>query len=415
MVGHRERMETTFFLAALALAPAGVALARRQCGRVGPRRVTSLALLDVAGLSAAILAARAAAATQGTDIVPWVLLVGVRPSSQASTSSPTDAPHLLPTAAGIARPIAFVGACAFLGAAVLSFYPRSLFAPERLWLCALVAMLVAAARGLRLSVSISRFWRRAIDAGVVTTIVLVVTDVNDYSGTLRYDYDFFLGPVNAMSHGHPLLVDTFSQYGVGMFYALAAAFHAVPLSYGGLQVVLCLAYAAEFALVYTVLRLACRSQLVAVLGLAVALVANLMRAPAAVHRVSQHGAASLRLALGGDPGRDAAGAIDRASAAPRRDDGPDGGRRRRVERRDLRLCPRGVRGDHGVRRYATRGSRSERSLAVAKRIAAAVVAGFVAVGATSAVSLLVAGDWPRWTEYLSLVGALRACAASARC
>ena len=50
---------------------------------------------------------------------------------------------------------------------------------------------------------------------------LLVTDVNDYSSALRYDYDFFLGPVNAMRHGHPLLVDTFSQYGVGMFYALA--------------------------------------------------------------------------------------------------------------------------------------------------------------------------------------------------
>ena len=82
-----------------------------------------------------------------------------------------------------------------------------------------------------------------------------MTDVNDYSSALRYDYDFFLGPVNAMRHGHPLLVDTFSQYGVGMFYALAAAFHGVPLTYGGLQFVLCLAYAAEFALVYTVLRL----------------------------------------------------------------------------------------------------------------------------------------------------------------
>ncbi len=102
-----------------------------------------------------------------------------------------------------------------------------------------------------------------------------MSDVNNHAGALRYDYDFFLGPVNAMSHGRPLLVDTFSQYGVGMFYALAAAFQAVPLTYGGLQFILCVAYVAEFALVYAVLRLACRSQVVAVLGLAVALVANL--------------------------------------------------------------------------------------------------------------------------------------------
>ena len=78
-----------------------------------------------------------------------------------------------------------------------------------------------------------------------------------------------------MRHGHPLLVDTFSQYGVGLFYALAGVFHAVPLTYQGLQFVLCVAYVVEFVLVYAVLRLACTSQVVAVLGLGMALAVNL--------------------------------------------------------------------------------------------------------------------------------------------
>ena len=68
--------------------------------------------------------------------------------------------------------------------------------------------------------------RCTVDTVVLATTSLVATDVNHYSRALRYDYDFFLGPVNAMRHGHPLLVDTFSQYGVGMFYALAGVFNA---------------------------------------------------------------------------------------------------------------------------------------------------------------------------------------------
>ena len=278
-LGHRERMETALFVVALALAPAGVAVARRQLRRAGRERYTSLALLDVAGLSAAVLVARAAAAVAGTDAVPWVLLVGTAAVVGLDVVA-YRRPLLLPGAPqGTARTIAILGVCALLACAVASFYPRSLFTPERLWLCVLVVSVVAAVRALRIPAPTRRVWRRAIDAVVLVTTALVVSDVNGYSSAFRYDYDFFLGPVNAMRHGHPLLVDTFSQYGVGLFYALTGAFHAIPLSYGGLQFVLCIAYAAEFALVYGVLRLACRSQLVAVLGLAVALVANLAVSP----------------------------------------------------------------------------------------------------------------------------------------
>jgi hypothetical protein len=78
-----------------------------------------------------------------------------------------------------------------------------------------------------------------------------------------------------MLHGHPLLIDTFSQYGVGLFYALAGAFLLVPVTYGGLQAILSVGYVLEFAAVYGVLRASCRSQTVAVTGLALALVANL--------------------------------------------------------------------------------------------------------------------------------------------
>ncbi len=134
-----------------------------KCAGVGPQRYTSLALVDVAGLSSTILGARAAAAILGTDAVPWVLLVGGALVAGVGVVVHRR-PHTLPTLGGTARPIAILGACALLGAAVLSFYPTSLFTPERLWLCVLVALLVAAARVLRLDVSSSRVRRRAIDA-----------------------------------------------------------------------------------------------------------------------------------------------------------------------------------------------------------------------------------------------------------
>ena len=274
-LGHRERMETAFFVVALALVPAGVAAARIQLRRAGHERYTSLALLDVAGLAGAVLVARGAAAVAGTDAVPWVLLVGTAAVVGLNVVAHRR-PLLLPGAPqGTARTIAIPGVCALLASAVASFYPRSLVTPERLWLCVLAVSVVAAIRVLGIPSPRRRAWRRAVDAVVMVTTALVVSDVNSYSSAFRYDYDFFLGPVNAMRHGHPLLVDTFSQYGVGLFYALACAFHVYRSPIGGLQFVLCVAYAVEFALVYSVLRLACRSQLVAVLGLAAALVANL--------------------------------------------------------------------------------------------------------------------------------------------
>ncbi len=164
----------------------------------------------------------------------------------------------------------------------------------------------------------------------------------------------------------------------------------------------CLAYAAEFALVYAVLRLACRSQLLAVLGLAVALVANLA---IALPYIAYPSTGPLRFAL--------PWVVILAGTL----------RARSTDHRRLldvtMVLTVGVAAVwsaetfvYSLAAYAAMTvftlsqraeSRSQRSLVVAKRIAAAVVAGFVAVGATSAFMLLLAGDWPRWTDYLSLV------------
>ena len=283
--------------------------------------------------------------------------------------------------------------------------PADVVPSRALWLC--VPRRVARRRrtGLR------RFRRQAVGCGAGSSTWSSLLRRPSSSAmspatrsALRYDYDFFLGPVNAMRHGHPLLVDTFSQYGVGMFYALSRRVPGRPPDATG-ACRSCYAWLTRSSSRSSTRCCAwpVRSQLVAVLGLAAALVANLgVTTP--VHCVSQHGAPSLRVTMGGDPCRDAPSALDGAidgSSTP------------------MMLLTVGSRARSGAPRPSSAGWRptrrsrcsrsstgqiaSERSLHVAKRIAAALVVAFVAVGATSAVVLVVAGDWPRWTDYLSLV------------
>ena len=81
---------------------------------------------------------------------------------------------------------------------------------------------------------------------------------------------------------------------------------------------------------------------------------------AAVHRLPQHRAASLRLALDRDPRRDTPGAPRLAPPPARRDHARKRRDRRRLEHRDVLLLPRRVRGDHrglARRRGAGRNAR----------------------------------------------------------
>ena len=56
----------------------------------------------------------------------------------------------------------------------------------------------------------------------VVFLVAASVDMSSYGGTYRFNQDFYLGPVGQILHGQAMLVDTFSQYGVGVMYFLAA-------------------------------------------------------------------------------------------------------------------------------------------------------------------------------------------------
>src|SRR4029453_10973224 len=73
-------------------------------------------------------------------------------------------------------------------------------------------------------------------------------------------------------HGGAMLVDTASQYGVGVIYFLAGWFQLVPIGYGTLGVLGGILFACVYAAGYSVLRMAGVGRLLAATALAVAVV-----------------------------------------------------------------------------------------------------------------------------------------------
>jgi hypothetical protein len=116
--------------------------------------------------------------------------------------------------------------------------------------------------------------RRVVDVGVVSLCTLLVVYLGRPVRELALNQNYFLGPTTDVLHGHPMLVSTFSQYGYGMFDALAAFFSVSPIGYGTFTLLLSALTALLFAAVYVVLRLSTKSQVVAIAGLVVAVVLN---------------------------------------------------------------------------------------------------------------------------------------------
>ena len=110
-------------------------------------------------------------------------------------------------------------------AALSLFIPRSAFAvghqPKVLVLALIFALLLALGGEVRRPV------RVVADAIVVVFLFAAAVDMFPYGGTYRFSQDFYRGPVGQILHGQAMLVDVFSQYGVGVMYFLAALFHIV--------------------------------------------------------------------------------------------------------------------------------------------------------------------------------------------
>ena len=107
----------------------------------------------------------------------------------------------------------------------------------------------------------------AIDLLVGLLVLLAVFQMSStFTSSQIENQAYFLGPASDVLHGRPVLVSTFSQYGVGMLYALAAFFSVVPIGFGVLSLVIALGTSLLYLCIYAVLRLSIESRLIAVLG-----------------------------------------------------------------------------------------------------------------------------------------------------
>jgi hypothetical protein len=107
----------------------------------------------------------------------------------------------------------------------------------------------------------------ALDVLVGLLVLLAVFQMSStFTPSQIENQAYFLGPASDVLHGRPALVDTFSQYGVGMLYALAGVFSVVPIGFGVLSLVIALGTSLMYLCIYAVLRLSIESRLIVVLG-----------------------------------------------------------------------------------------------------------------------------------------------------
>jgi hypothetical protein len=269
-IGHTEHLETFLYLMAFgAFLPLGVVAAARRIKRVGASRGPALATANLSAVALLLILGRAGFDDGGSPALRKVILAGTLLIAAANLF----APHLswrsdarVPTGAVLA------GVALLVLFALRPFVPRHAFRWHdhvgTVLMTVLFALLIAAAGRVRRAVA------AVADVFVVVFLVLATADFTAYEGSLRNDQDFYLGPVNAVLHGHTMLVDTFSQYGVGVMYFLAALFKVLPLGYGGFQLIQWVFTALELIVIYAVLRMGCRQPLYAVIGALVCLIAS---------------------------------------------------------------------------------------------------------------------------------------------
>ncbi len=272
LLGQTKPIERLgYFLAILVIVPLSVTLAwrRQRAGATGERQQL-LAFATLAATSGVLCLARllalSPAATVDTSLFVLLGLLAARAAiAFAARLMPEAWPQRIPRGALLAAtPLV-------LAAAVTPFVPPATLS--------VVDLAVALAAGLATFDLVRAFggrhrpprgWTRAIDAAVLVVCTLVVVYLGLPELGLALDHNYFLGPANDVLHGHPMLVGTFSQYGVGLFDALAAVFLVVPIGYGMFTLLLSLLTVLLSVVIYVILRWSTQSLLIAIVGLAVA-------------------------------------------------------------------------------------------------------------------------------------------------
>jgi hypothetical protein len=299
LVGDTEGTEWGLFIAAFAvLLPAAILVGVREAAveRRGPGGTATVALASGLGLTAVLVASRlvrhfggdtAAAVTLCCLIGLWAIGILAFAGSRA-----------LHRAAELARARLGDVALAWSAAAVLPALMLVMVGPilprplSLIVSVAIGAALLAAYLMLRPAERFGRWAGIALDVAVVLLVLGLVDDVTVWisssqmqpdptlgggtiaAGWLPVHYNLFLGPANDVLHGRVLLVDTYSNYGVGNIYFLAGFFKLAPLGYGTMGLLVAAALAVEYAVAYLTMRLAGCSRLIAAAAMAAAIVSS---------------------------------------------------------------------------------------------------------------------------------------------
>jgi len=281
-----------FVLTLVVLTPGAIAGGRvfaqkveAAAGRGALAELTTLAAVGILGVliaarfsyalghpSSAVMLALGLAWTLGLAWVAHRLICGKRliPAGGTAVGGTLDDPRAA---------MAWVAVAGLALVSLLAFFPPRFFHVGQLAVSLVLAGVLLVLH-LRWRPAAPRWAGLLLDVTVAVLVIMVVTDVSGYQEYLRPDArtflvddgspllpgvlaaasrtheGFFLAPLNDMLHGRPLLVDTTSQYGVGIFYFLAAYFHLAPLGYGALALLSGFLTGLQFALAYGVLRLA---------------------------------------------------------------------------------------------------------------------------------------------------------------
>jgi hypothetical protein len=164
-------------------------------------------------------------------------------------------------------------------------------ASELLLSLLLAVGLLFAYRALRPEKLLGRRATIAVDLAAGALILLLVSDVSVYTlesqlyavdpelgstlaSWLQFHHNPILGPVNDVTAGRSMLVETYSPYGVANMYFLAGVFEFVPIGYGTFGLLVAAGLAVMYAIAYAILRLAGCSPVLAVTAMAAAIVSS---------------------------------------------------------------------------------------------------------------------------------------------
>ncbi|MBN1438638.1 MAG: hypothetical protein JW929_04435 [Anaerolineales bacterium] len=140
----------------------------------------------------------------------------------------------------------------------------------------ILLILIAGFAAFSLSARLRNFTsHRRFHRWIILPVVLIIVGFayQPQLPFLRSHAGSFLSTVSDVLHGNFVLVDTLSEYGVGVVYFLTAAFRIfrIPVSYPGFVFLLNILYLLQFALLFCILLNATRSLCLSLTGLAAVL------------------------------------------------------------------------------------------------------------------------------------------------